>query len=142
MRAAPPVPLFCSACRMFSRTYRPLVLTVLVVTSAVLPRTVATVVKLVPSLDTCRSKSSVSQHVHSLPAPACRIVMLWMVIVEPRSTWRNLVASSEQNLSLVPPLTLPLTALSGVSELLQGVDPVAGLFSARLPGGGGGVPLP
>ena len=61
---------------------------------------------------------------------------------EPRSTWRNLVAASEQNLSLLPPDTDPLTALSGVSVLLHGAEPVAGRFSARLPpGGGGGVPL-
>src|SRR5436309_1553722 len=125
---------------MFIRTNRPLVLNVLVVTSAVLLRTVATVMKFTPSLDTWRSKSWVSQPANSPPAPACRIVMVWIVMVEPRSTWRSLVAASEQNLSLVPPDTLPLTALSGVSVLLHGADPVAGLFSARLLPGGGDDP--
>src|SRR5438067_8169396 len=62
--------------------------------------------------------------------------------VAPRSTWRNLVAVSEQNLSLSPPDTLPLTALAGVSFALHGAEPVAGLFMARLFVGGGGVPGP
>ena len=123
-----------------SRTYRPLVLTVFVVTSAVFPRIWAIVVKLTPSVDTRRSKSWVSQPANSPPAPACRMVIEWMVLVEPRSTWRNLVASSEHHLSLVPPVTLPLTALSGVSVLLHAVEPVAGRFSARLLPGGGVVP--
>src|SRR3989440_5824069 len=125
-----------------SRTYRPLVLTVFVVTSAVFPRIWAIVVKLTPSVDTRRSKSWVSQPANSPPAPACRMVIEWMVLVEPRSTWRNLVASSEHHLSLVPPVTLPLTALSGVSVLLHAVEPVAGRFNARLLDGGGGGPPP
>src|SRR5947208_2747970 len=59
-------------------------------------------------------------------------------MAEPRSTWRKADPSSEQNLSLVPPDTDPLTALSGVSLALQVGEPVAGRFSARFPDGGGG----
>src|SRR5437764_56859 len=140
MRAAPLVPLPCSACSTLSRTNRPVTLTGVSVTSAVLPRTCATVVKVVPSVETCRSKSCVSQPLNSPPAPACRIVTWLRCIDEPRSTWRNLVAALEQHLSLLPPETEPLTALAGVSLLLHGVEPVAGLFSARLPEGGGVAP--
>src|SRR5438477_2230598 len=125
-----------------TRTNRPVALTAVSVTSAVLPRTWATVVKLLPSVDTCRSKSWVSQPLNSPPAPAWRMVRWLRCIDEPRSTCRNLVASVLQNLSLVPPDTEPLTALSGVSVLLHGVDPVAGRFSARFPPGGGWLPLP
>src|SRR5690348_12364861 len=142
MRAAPLVPLPCSACSTLSRTNRPVTLTAVSVTSAVLPRTCATVLKFVPSVETCRSKSCVSHPLNSPPAPACRIVTWLRCIDEPRSTWRNLVAASEQNLSPLPPETDPLTALSGVSVELHGADPVAGLFSARLPPGGGDEPLP
>ena len=84
----------------------------------------------------------VSHSVSSPPAPACRIVTCVSFFDEPRSTCRNAGESSEQNLSLVPPDTEPLTALSGVSVLLHGVDPVAGRFSARFPPGGGWLPLP
>src|SRR5436305_1585443 len=59
-------------------------------------------------------------------------------MAEPRSTCRNLLASSEQNLSELPPDTEPLTALSGVSFALHDREPVAGRFNARFPGGGGG----
>src|SRR5207248_9883767 len=121
-------------------TNRPVALTAVSVTSAVLPRTCATVVKVVPSVETCRSKSWVSQPLNSPPAPAWRMVTWLRCIDEPRSTRRNLVASSEQNLSPVPPETLPLTALSGVSVLPHGADPVAGRFNARLPPGGGWLP--
>ena len=57
---------------------------------------------------------------------------------EPRSTCNQLGAVSEQNLSALPPVTLPLTALAGPSALAHGVEPVAGLFRARFVGGGGG----
>src|SRR5919204_526558 len=114
----------------FSRMNRPDVLTGWVDTSAVLPRACTTVVKLVPSLDTWMSKSRVSQAEVSPPAPACRTMNCDSDCTEPRSTWRNLVAASEQNLSLVPPDTLPLTALSGVSLELHGAEPVAGRLSA------------
>src|SRR6266536_5272414 len=125
-----------------SRTNRPLVLTALVVTFAVLPRTWATVMKFVPSLETWRSKSRVLNEVPSPPAPAWRSTIDDSAVTAPRSTWRNSVAAPEHHLSLLPPDTLPLTALSGVSLLLHGVEPVAGLFSARLSLGGGGGVLP
>src|SRR2546430_17027863 len=60
-----------------------------------------------------------------------------MATAEPRSICRNFVAAEEQNLSLLPPDTLPLTAFAGPSLLLQGAEPVAGRFNARLPPGGG-----
>src|SRR5438270_198465 len=126
-----------------TRTNRTVVLTAVSVTSLVLPRTWATVVKLVPSVDTCRSKSLVSHSVSSPPAPACRRVMWDRCIDEPRSTCRNEGEADEQHLSLVPPDTEPLTALSAVSFALHVAPPeVAGRFSARFPdgGGGGGVP--
>src|SRR5438270_384270 len=100
-----------------SRTYRPLVLTVFVVTSAVFPRIWAIVVKLTPSVDTRRSKSWVSQAALSPPAPAGRRTIEQRGVIAPRSTWRNSGEATEHHLSLLPPDTLPLTALSGVSVL-------------------------
>ena len=60
------------------------------------------------------------------------ITKLLTVCTEPRSTCSQDGEANEQNLSVVPPETLPLTALAGVSLLLQAVEPVAGLLSARL----------
>src|SRR5215813_5007389 len=88
--------------------------------------------KLVPSLDTWRSKSRVSQPLVSPPAPAWRSTIDESGVTAPRSTWRKSGEAPEHHLSLVPPDTLPLTALSGVSVLLHGVEPVAGRFNARL----------
>src|SRR2546430_4211672 len=115
-----------------SRTNRPLVLALWFVTAAVLPRACTTVVKVVPSLDTCRSKSRVLNVALSPPACACRTVKELIAIVEPRSTVRILGVALEHHLSLLPPETLPLNAFAGPSLALHGVDPVAGLFSARL----------
>ena len=118
-----------------SRTNLPLAAIAWLVTLAVLPRTCTTVVKLVPSAETWMSKSRVFQVVLSPPAPACRTVNDPIDRVEPRSTCRNLVPeTSEHHLSLVPPETLPLNAFAGPSSLLQGVEPVAGRFSATLVG--------
>ena len=108
-------------------------------TLAVLPRTWATVVQVVPSAETCRSKSRVFHDVLSPPAPAWRRVTDLTAVAAPRSTCRYFVAAVEQNLSLVPPETLPLTALAGPSLALQAADPVAGRFSARFGDGGADV---
>src|SRR2546430_1398502 len=124
MRAAPPVPLPCSAWITFSRTNRAVAVKELSVTSAVLLRTCATVVKVEPSVETWMSKSCVSHELDSPPAPACRTVTWARSCADPRSTWRNLVpVTSEHHLSPVPPDTEPLTALSGVSPLLHDVEP-------------------
>src|SRR2546430_14003377 len=132
MRAA--VSVVCVGVRMFSLTNRPLAAWLTVVTSAVLPRIWLTVVKFVPSLDTWMSASLVFQSAVSPPAWALRMMNDWIDIVEPRSTWRNFVAAPEQNLSELPPETLPLNALSGVSLELHAVDPVAGRPRATLVG--------
>src|SRR2546429_135471 len=132
MRAWPSVPW--SGVSALSRTYRPLVLTLWLVTAAVLPRTWTGVVKVTPSLDTWMSKSRVLNDGSSPPAWACRTVNVWIAIDEPRSTVRILVGSPEHHLSLLPPETLPLNAFSGPSVLAHGVEPVAGRFSARLVG--------
>jgi hypothetical protein len=50
----------------------------------------------------------------------------------PRSTPRNLVAPREHHLSLLPPETLPLTALAGHSVGAHWLSAMAALFSARL----------
>src|SRR2546430_591580 len=130
MRAWPSVPW--SGVSALSRTYRPLVLTLWLVTAAVLPRTWTGVVKVTPSLDTWMSKSRVLNDGSSPPAWACRTVKELIAIVEPRSTVRILGVALEHHLSLLPPETLPLNAFAGPSLALHGVDPVAGLFSARL----------
>ena len=49
----------------------------------------------------------------------------------PRSTRSQAPATPEQNLSVFPPLTLPLTAFSGPSAGAQAAVPVAGWLSAR-----------
>src|SRR5215207_4754237 len=103
-------------------------------TFAVFPRTWVTVVQVVPSFDTWRSKSRVLNAALSPPAPAWRTVSDRSVCAVPRSTRRNLVAASEQNLSELPPETLPLTALAGASLALHGAEPVAALFRARFVG--------
>src|SRR5439155_17298865 len=135
MRAAPPPA--CSPLTTSSRTNRPVVLTGCVVTLAVFPVTCTTGLKFVPSDETRMSKSRVLNEVLSPPAPACRTVQLVSDMTEPRSTVSAFVpATSEHHLSLVPPDTLPLTAFSGPSLALHGVEPVAGLFSATFVVGG------
>src|SRR5207247_2212765 len=108
----------------------------------VLPRTWTTVVYEVPSADTWMSKSRVLYPELSPPASACRTVNDVNGTDEPRSTCRNLVSAAEHHLSLLPPETLPLTAFSGPSLPLHGVEPVAGRLRARFPPGGGGGGLP
>src|SRR6266508_1942082 len=121
------------------RMNRPLVLTGWSVIAAVLPRTWTTVVKLVPLLDTWMSKSRVFWSAPSPPASAWRTVNLVIATWAPRSTVRILLPpTAEHHLSLLPPKTLPLTAFSGPSSELHGVEPVAGRFSARFPLGGTG----
>ena len=60
----------------------------------------------------------------SPPAPACWTVMVLTGVAPPRSTCHHLVLPVEHHLSLVPPDTLPLTALAGPSLLLQAAEPV------------------
>src|ERR1700754_1965639 len=86
-----------------------------VVVSAVLPRTEATVVQVVPSVLSWTSKSRVSQPACSPPAPAWRSTTLPTVWLDCRSTRRNLFAPSAHHLSALPPVQLPLTALAGAS---------------------------
>jgi hypothetical protein len=69
----------------------------------------------------------------SPPAWACFTVKLVRLMVAPKSTCRKRLAAVVQNLSVLPPLTLPLTALAGPSLVLHAALPVAGLFNARLP---------
>src|SRR5215475_12427102 len=76
-----------------------------VVTSAVLPRTCATVVHVVPSVETSRSASFVSHDGFSPPAPALRSVNERTWYVWPRSTCSQRFALPEHHLSLVPPET-------------------------------------
>jgi hypothetical protein len=73
------------------------------VTLAVLPVTVATVVQVVPFVDTWRLKSRVFQSVVSPPAPACRMVMDWTLYDVPRSTCHHFDAPAEHHLSVLPP---------------------------------------
>src|SRR5688500_1866785 len=103
-----------------------------VVVLAVLPLTVATVVQAVPLVLTWRLKALVFQAVFSPPAPACLTtnrLTLWFWL---RSTCRNFVAAVVQKLSVLPPVTLPLNALSGPSLALHAADPLPGLPRARL----------
>src|SRR5436309_15980851 len=120
----------------FNRTYRPVTGddSGTVVTSAVLPRTCASVVKLVPSPDTWMSASRVSHTAFSPPAPALRTVNDLMLNDWPRSTRRNLVDPREHHLSLRPPETLPLNAFAGPSFALHCESAVADLFNATLVG--------
>src|SRR5262245_35951567 len=104
------------------------------VTPAVLPRIEATVVQVVPFNDTCRSKSRVFQDAVSPPAEACLTTMDETENDDPRSTCQNFVVPSEHHLSVVPPDTLPLTALAGPSLALHDESAVAGLFNATLTG--------
>src|SRR5690349_2884652 len=140
MRAAP-LPLLVGV-TMFSRTKRAFTgVMSCVVTFAVLAVTVTTVVKFVPSVLTWRLNALVFQPVCSPPAPAWSITIWLTEWVPPRSTCQNWVpmAPSEHHLSDVPPVMLPLTALSGVSLALQELSAMAGCRSARL---GGTVPPP
>src|SRR5215217_5594431 len=99
---------------------------------SVLPVTVTGVLHVVPLLEVWMVKARVFQPVDSPPAPACLRVKLLTVCAEPRSTCIHEGETSEQNLSVVPPETLPLTALAADSLLLHAVELVVGLFSARL----------
>src|SRR5437763_501623 len=100
------------------------------VTSAVLPRICATVVKLVPSVLVWMVYAPVFQPVFSPPRPACLMTKLDTFIAEPRSTCSVNGAVSEHHLLLLA--SVPSTALSLVSVLAHGADEVVGLPSARL----------
>src|SRR5687768_4660368 len=129
MRAAASV--FWVGVVILSRMYRADTAVMLwVVLDAVLAVAVATVVQVVPLVLTWMLKARVLKAVFSPPAPACCTTNRLMFWLEPRSTCRNLVAADVQNLSVLPPLTVPLTALAGPSLALQAALPVAGLFRA------------
>src|SRR5205807_4517252 len=100
--------------------------------------TVATVVQTPPPVDTSSVKFLVLNAAVSPPVPACLTVSLLRALLEPRLTSSDFApASAEHHLSLLPPDTLPLTALDGPSLALQeACFDLAGLFSARF------VPLP
>ena len=66
----------------------------------------------------------------SPPAPAWRTTNRPTDIDDPRSTCHHFVASSAHHLSVLPPETLPLTALAGPSLALQDESAVAVLPSA------------
>src|SRR5690349_9528901 len=68
----------------------------------------------------------------SPPAWACATSNRVIALVEPRSTRSHAPDTAEQNLSVLPPLTVPFTAFSGPSDATQGVVPVAGRLRARL----------
>jgi hypothetical protein len=68
----------------------------------------------------------------SPPACACFTVKLVRLMFAPKSTCRKRLAAVVQNLSVLPPLTLPFTALAGPSLVLHAALPVAGRFNARL----------
>src|SRR2546430_17489998 len=89
-----------------SRTNRPLVLALWFVTAAVLPRACTTAVKVVPSLDTCRSKSRVLNVAPSPPACAGRTAKERIAIVQPRSHVRILVVAVGHHLLLFAPSRL------------------------------------
>src|SRR5689334_10543589 len=106
----------------------------------VLPVTVTTVVQVALSVLSWMLKSRVLYVVDSPPAPACFTTKPVTLAFPPRSTCSQRVAAAEQNLSLLPPLTLPFTAFSGPSVVAHAALPVAALFSARFaPEGVGAV---
>src|SRR2546421_6554259 len=120
---------------MDSRTNRALTgVIVCVVTLAVLLVTVATVVKVVPSVLTWSVNARVFQPVCSPPAPAWSMTIWFTLCTPPRSTCQNWVptAPTEHHLSDSPPVMLPLTALSDVSLAVQDPSAVVGWRRARL----------
>src|SRR5688500_18446277 len=110
-----------------------------VVIAAVLALTVTGVDQVVASVEIWRLKSRVLSVAGSPPAPACLTTNLLTCCTEPRSTCSQRGLVDEQNLSLLPPVTLPLKAFCGPSVLAQAAEPVAGLFNARFTGVGWGA---
>src|SRR5688572_12034513 len=102
-----------------------------VLVEAVFAVTVTTVVQATLSVLVWMVKSRVLKVALSPPAPACFTTKLETLNGAPRSTCRKSGAVVEQNLSVLPPETLPLTALAGPSLALQAVLPLAALFRAR-----------
>jgi hypothetical protein len=78
-------------------------------------------------------KARVFHVADSPPAPAWRTVKPVTLCVAARSTCRKRGLAAVQNLSLLPPLTVPLTALDGASFVLHAALPLAALFRAMLP---------
>src|SRR5947207_5532451 len=105
------------------------------------PLTVTAVEKFVPSVLVWIVNAPVFQPVFSPPRPACLTTNDVTVWLEPRSTWRNSGAVSEQNLLLLA--RLPSTALSALSAAAHTVEPLAALprarFVPRFGAAGGGV---
>src|ERR1043165_3172219 len=95
-----------------------------VLTSCVLPVTLAATVQLTPSRLTLIEKSWVFHIVDSPPDPAWSMTTELMCFTEPRSSCHHLSALLlSHHLSLVPPSTVPLIALLGFSSSLH--DPLA-----------------
>src|SRR2546423_8306888 len=90
-----------------------------------LPVTLATVLKFVPSELTWMLKSRVFNRKSSPPAPACSTTNRPMLTGAPRSTVRDGLAAEEHHLSPGPLSALPLTALSEVWLAAHGALPVA-----------------
>jgi hypothetical protein len=109
-------------------------LIVVVVVSAVLPRTCARLVHVLPSVEVSTSKSRVSHCGYSPPAPACRITTEPTCLVAPRSSWSHLDEPVEHHLSDQPASLLPLTALSGPSVAPHDESAVTVVRSARSAG--------
>src|SRR5687768_14013299 len=87
---------------------------------AVLPATVATGAKFAPSVLRASEKSRVLSAGSSPPAPAWRRMMWLIGATAVRLIWKVSIGPKEQNLSVRPPLTVPLTAFSGPSVGAQG----------------------
>src|SRR5579859_2054506 len=104
---------------------------VLVVILAVLPVTITTVVQFEPSVLIWMLKSLVFQPVFSPPAPACCSTKRPTLYVFPRSTCNQYFPPVPPEHHLLSLITLPSTALSGVSAELQELSAVVVLYHAR-----------
>jgi hypothetical protein len=107
-------------------------LTGCVLVPAVLAVTVTAVDHVVLSVLVWMLNARVLNVADSPPAWACFTVKLVMLKLDPKSTCKKRVPTALQNLSVLPPLTLPFTALAGPSLVLHAALPVAGLFKATL----------
>src|SRR5690349_17714590 len=102
------------------RIQRAFTSTVWLVVDAVLLVTVAAVDQTPPPCDVSMVKFFVLRVAASPPAPACLTVNFLMDWPAPRSTSNDLLpAAAEHHLSLRPAVTVPLTALAGVSVALH-----------------------
>src|SRR3954453_21842332 len=87
-------------------------------------------------------KSFVLYSLGSPPAAACCTTTRLTGTEDPRSTCKNLVASSEHHLSELPPVTLPFTAFSGPSAAPHAALDVATLLRAKSCAGAGALLKP